>query len=121
MDLNTPELIEIFRDELEERGSRLVAGARALADQTLDSGTVADLIRDAHTIKGSAGLLGFEAVRETAIRLEKLWRLISEGHAPDPEVVVAMEASAGRLASSVKSNDDSALVDLVAKTASTGA
>lgn len=115
MDLNTPELIEIFRDELEERGSRLVAGARALADQTLDSDTVADLIRDAHTIKGSAGLLGFDAVRETAIRLEKLWRLVSEGHAPDPEVVVAMEASAGRLASSVETNDDSALVDLVAK------
>lgn len=114
MDLNSPELIEIFRDELEERGRRLVEGARALADEGLDSDALADLIRDAHTIKGSAGLLGYETVKEAALRLEKLWRLVSDGRALDPEVVVAMEACAGRLASSLDSDDDD-LTELVVR------
>ncbi|MEX1126028.1 MAG: Hpt domain-containing protein, partial [Acidimicrobiia bacterium] len=75
MDLNTPELTRIFRDELDERSGRLAAGARALANDTLDPAWVPDLVRDAHTIKGSAGLLGYESIREAATQLEQLWRL----------------------------------------------
>lgn len=115
MDLNTPELLHIFREEMEERTGRLVAGGRALADGTLDRDTVEDLIRDAHTLKGSAGLLGLEMIREVAFRLEKLWRLVSEGQSPQPEVVVAMEASAGRMVASLDSQDDSELAELVVR------
>lgn len=113
MDLNTPELTRIFREELDERSARLVAGARALADKSLVSDTIPDLVRDAHTIKGSAGLLGYEAIKEAGMRLEKLWRMVGEGYAPDANAVIGMEATAGRLLATLDSGDTEALDDLV--------
>ena len=112
MDLNTPELTRIFREELDERSSRLVAGARALADDTLDPAWVPDLVRDAHTIKGSAGLLGYESIREAATQLEQMWRLISEGHEPDADIVMAMENSAGQLVAAMSEDERGQLSDL---------
>jgi len=106
VDLNTPELTRIFRDELEERSGNLVAGAVALRHRELDDSQVEGLVRDAHTIKGSASLLGFEEIREIASRLEHLWNQIGEGYSPPSDVMVAMEASAGRLVSSLDSKDD---------------
>lgn len=106
MDINTPELTRIFREELQQRSDRLVAGARALRDRTLAAADVPDLIRDAHTIKGSAGLLGHDRIREAAMLLEELWRGVSEGRAPSGDVVVAMEAAAGRLPSAVDDGGD---------------
>lgn len=106
MDFNTPELTRIFRDELEERSGRLVAGAIALRHDELDDGRIQDLIRDAHTIKGSAGLLGYDEIKEVASRLEHLWKQIGEGYRPPSDVVVAMEASAGRLLPSLDVDDD---------------
>ena len=58
LDPNTPELTRIFREEVDERTRRLLEGARLLAAGELAVYAVADLVRDAHTIKGSAGLLG---------------------------------------------------------------
>jgi len=112
VDLNTPELTRIFREELDERSGRLVAGARALSNDTLDPAWVPDLVRDAHTIKGSAGLLGYESIREAATRLEQLWRLISEGHQPDSDIVMAMENSAGSLVASMSDEGGGQLSDL---------
>jgi len=112
LDLNTPELTRIFREELDERSSRLVAGARALADDTLDPAWVPDLVRDAHTIKGSAGLLGYESIREAATQLEQMWRLISEGHEPDADIVMAMENSAGQLVAAMSEDERGQLSDL---------
>lgn len=99
--MNTPELTRIFKEELQQRSDRLVAGTRALRDRTLPAADVPDLIRDAHTVKGSAGLLGHDRIREAAACLEELWRHVSEGIAPSDEVMVAMEAAAGRLPSSI--------------------
>jgi chemotaxis protein histidine kinase CheA len=115
VDLNTPELTRIFREELDERSGRLVAGARALSNDTLDPAWIPDLVRDAHTIKGSAGLLGYESIREAATRLEQLWRLVSEGHQPDPDIAIAMESSAGSLVASMSDDGSGELSDLTAR------
>ena len=40
--------------------------AQSLRDEQLDEGRIQDLIRDAHTIKGSAGLLGYDEIKEVA-------------------------------------------------------
>ena len=112
MDLNTPELTRIFREELDERSGRLVAGARALADETLDPALVPDLVRDAHTIKGSAGLLGYQSIHDVASRLEQLWRLVADGHEHDPEVLSAMESAAGSLLASTSQDLELELSDL---------
>ncbi|HEY7469702.1 MAG TPA: response regulator [Acidimicrobiia bacterium] len=117
MDLNTPELTRIFRDELEERSNRLVDGARSLQEGDLESDVVQDLVRDAHTVKGSAGLLGYEPIKEIATRLEQLWRSVSEGAPPPREVVVAMEAAAGRLVPAFDSGELDELSELHARLA----
>ena len=106
MDINTPELTRIFREELQQRSDRLVAGARSLRDRTLAAADIPDLVRHAHTIKGSAGLLGHDRIREAAACLEELWRGMSEGKAPSSEIVVAMEAASGRLPSAVDDGGD---------------
>jgi len=105
LDLHNPELTAIFRQELEERSRRLVEAARALSEGSVDASSIADLVRDAHTIKGSAGMLEYPAIAGAAARLEKLWRRVSEGNFPEPEVIVAMEATAGRLLSSMEKED----------------
>ena len=105
MNLNTPELTRIFRDELEERSSRLVAAARSLQQHDLDENLAQDMVLDAHTIKGSASLLGYDQVRDIATRLEELWKKVSGGYSPPPDVAVAMEASAGRLLASLDSTE----------------
>ena len=86
MDLNTPELTKIFREEVDERSRRLITGARALSAGELAADSVADLVRDAHTIKGSAGLLGYELIRDAAALLnvseKTVYRWIEQGELP---------------------------------------
>ncbi len=115
MDFNTPELTRIFRDELEERSGRLVEGARSLQEHDLDEAQVQDLIRDAHTIKGSAGLLGQEQIKDVATRLEHLWKEVGEGYSPPLDVIVAMEASAGRLLPAFDTADSTQLQEFADK------
>jgi two-component system chemotaxis sensor kinase CheA len=115
LDTNTPELTRIFREEVDERTRRLVEGARLLSEGELATDSVADLVRDAHTIKGSAGLLGYELMRDAAARLEETWRTVSEGASVDPEIVVTMEALAGRLGSAIDTPDDPELRALLSR------
>jgi two-component system chemotaxis sensor kinase CheA len=115
LDSNTPELTQIFRQELDERSRRLVAGARSLSQGDLAADSVADLLRDAHTVKGSAGLLGYSLIRDAAAHLERLWRGVSEGESLDAETVVSMEAIAGRLDSAIDAPDDEELASMVAR------
>jgi len=117
MDLNTPELARVFREELEERSRRLVGGARGLADKTLEAAAVPDLVRDAHTIKGSAGLLGHAEIKEAAAVLESLWRKVGEGHSPPPEAADAMVATAEAMTPALVASDAAELADLVAELA----
>ena len=76
---------------------------------------MADLVRDAHTIKGSAGLLGYQLIRDAATRLEELWRRVSDGDALDPETVVSMEALAGRLSLALDNPEDPELQALLSR------
>lgn len=105
MDLNNPELTRIFREELNERTAHLVAGARALRDRTLAAADIGNLIRDAHTLKGSAGLLGNDVIKEVMGRLEHLWRRVGDGAVPPPEVIIAMESAPGRLVQAYETGD----------------
>ncbi len=109
LDFDTPELTQIFREELEERSRRLVMGARDLIAGNLSLDKVSDLVRDAHTIKGSAGLLGRKTISEAGAVLERMWRQVGEGNTPPTAALVAMEATAGRLVGSFDSGDESEL------------
>ena len=66
------ELLQIFRDETNERLDRIVTSLLALesgdaADDALDS-----LFRDAHSIKGNAGMVGFAEAQQIAHAIEDM-------------------------------------------------
>lgn len=115
MEFDTPELTRLFRQELDERSQRLVEGARALAKSDLDEEAIQDLVRDAHTIKGSAGLLGHESIQAAGERLEAMWHAVAEGQTLNEATLVAMEATAGRLVETLDDQDDRSLSELIGK------
>jgi chemotaxis protein histidine kinase CheA/CheY-like chemotaxis protein len=77
--LHSAELQSIFRQELEERAANLAEGATRLASGHGDQGDFEDLVRDAHTIKGNAGVMGFDEIAVLAKVLEGVWKDLHEG------------------------------------------
>jgi chemotaxis protein histidine kinase CheA len=67
-----PELLATFRAEVEERLSSLQTGLLALEEHSSPRQVVGGLFRDAHTVKGSARMLGLEHVLHVAHAMEDL-------------------------------------------------
>ncbi len=74
-----PELLQMFLDELDERSSRLASGARALAAGDQGSVDVAAMRREGHTIKGTARVMGYEAIGSVGLMIEEIWDGIADG------------------------------------------
>ena len=74
-----PELIATFRAEVEERLASLCEGLLRLENHPSPRQLVAALFRDAHTVKGSARMLGLGAVVDIAHRAEDLLGAVKEG------------------------------------------
>jgi chemotaxis protein histidine kinase CheA/ActR/RegA family two-component response regulator len=72
-------LLETFRTEVEERLASLSQGLLSLEARPDDPEILAAIFRDAHTIKGSARMMGFGAVKEVAHRMEDVLGDIKEG------------------------------------------
>ena len=70
------ELQAIFRTEMEERSPRLVAGAEAMVAGTLSQELAQDSAREAHTVKGTARVMGFHAIADAGGKLETDWKAI---------------------------------------------
>lgn len=69
---NDPELVATFRQEVEDRLSSLCDGLLKLESQPPSRQLLEALARDAHTVKGSAKMLGLDDVVEVAHRSEDL-------------------------------------------------
>jgi two-component system chemotaxis sensor kinase CheA len=65
-------LVQVFRDEVEERLDSFVGALLAAENGQGTPETIDVLFREAHTIKGAAGMLGFDHVRELAHAAEDL-------------------------------------------------
>lgn len=75
-------LLATFKTEVGERLASLQSGLLAL-ESTPENIEVMDAIfRDAHTIKGSAKMMGFGAVKEVAHRMEDVLGDVREGRLP---------------------------------------
>ena len=74
-----PELLATFRAEVEERLASLSAGLLKLESQRSPKQLVARLFRDAHTVKGSARMMGLHRVLEVAHAAEDLLGAIRDG------------------------------------------
>ena len=57
------EILEVFREEATERLDRMVETLLALEAGRAHADAVDSLFRDAHSIKGSAGMVGIEEVQ----------------------------------------------------------
>jgi len=66
------ELTQIFLDESEEEIRELETGLIRLEEQGEDAETINRIFRAAHTIKGSAGLVGFEKVSNFTHTIENI-------------------------------------------------
>ncbi|MFN2625820.1 MAG: response regulator, partial [Mycobacteriales bacterium] len=69
---NDPELVATFRAEVEERLASLTSGLLALESNPRARDAIAGLFRDAHTVKGSAKMLGLDHVVAVAHLMEDL-------------------------------------------------
>ena len=67
-----PELVAIFRAEVEEKLASLRDGLLRLEEHPAPKQLIASLFRDAHTVKGSARALALEGVVSLAHRSEDL-------------------------------------------------
>src|SRR5438874_362991 len=74
-----PELLATFRAEVEERVASLSAGLLQLESHPSPRQVVAGLFRDAHTVKGSARMLGLQGVLQVAHRCEDLLGALRDG------------------------------------------
>lgn len=74
-----PELQQMFLDELHQRSGRLASGARALVAGEEGSVDVSAMRREGHTIKGTARVMGYEAVGSAALMIEQIWDGIADG------------------------------------------
>ncbi len=74
-----PELVATFRAEVEERVASLQAGLLQLETHPSPRQLVAGLFRDAHTVKGSARMLGLDGVLAVAHSAEDLLGALRDG------------------------------------------
>jgi chemotaxis protein histidine kinase CheA len=91
-----PELLATFRAEVEERVASLQAGLLALESHPSPRQVLVSLFRDAHTIKGSARMLGLGGVLQVAHSAEDLLGAIRDGRLIDL-LLSACDAIAGSL------------------------
>lgn len=64
------DLLQIFRDETHERVDRIVDVLLAVESHAAPAGAIDSLFRDAHSIKGNAGMMGFEEAQRLAHAME---------------------------------------------------
>ncbi len=74
-----PELLATFRAEVEERLASLQGGLLQLEEHPSPRQVVTLLFRDAHTVKGSARMLGLEGVLHVAHTMEDLLGALRDG------------------------------------------
>ncbi|MFL6139538.1 MAG: response regulator [Frankiaceae bacterium] len=77
--VDDPELIATFRAEVEERLASLQAGLLQLEGTRSPRQAITGLFRDAHTVKGSARMLGLHGVLELAHTCEDLLGALRDG------------------------------------------
>ncbi|MEO8330780.1 MAG: Hpt domain-containing protein, partial [Candidatus Nanopelagicales bacterium] len=76
---NDPELVATFRQEVEDRLASLCDGLLKLENHPQPRQLVGALFRDAHTVKGSARMLGLDDVVDVAHRAEDLLGAVRDG------------------------------------------
>ncbi len=83
-----PMLDDTLRGIFEEEAAQELAGIEALLPTATDPAAVGEIYRHAHTIKGSAAVMGFDDVSRMAKALEAVFDAAREGQRPLAEADV---------------------------------
>jgi two-component system chemotaxis sensor kinase CheA len=81
------ELLQIFAEETNERLDRIVATLLAVEAGTAAADAVASLFRDAHSIKGNAGMVGFDEAQRIAHAMEDVLESARTSGSLEPELI----------------------------------
>jgi two-component system, chemotaxis family, sensor kinase CheA len=84
------ELTDIFRDEAAERLDQMDAALLAVESGDAHAESVDSLFRNAHTIKGAAGMLGFDDIRSLAHAVEDVLAGVRQTKVFPPELAAPM-------------------------------
>lgn len=71
--------ISIFREEADEHLTSLGLGLLELEQRSSDKELIHELLRNAHTLKGSAKMLGFNHIGEVAHKMEDIFKAVECG------------------------------------------
>ncbi|HEY6277657.1 MAG TPA: Hpt domain-containing protein, partial [Streptosporangiaceae bacterium] len=80
------QLHQVFRDESQERLDEMDAALMAVESGDASSGTIDALFRHAHSIKGGAGMLGFDDIRRLAHTVEDVFDAVRATGVFPPEL-----------------------------------
>jgi len=112
-----PELLATFRAEVEERLASLQSGLLVLETHQSPRQVVTMLFRDAHTVKGSARMLGLQGVLHVAHNMEDLLGALRDRRFPvrkdHVDLLLAACDGIARALPGPDALDDSALTPLV--------
>lgn len=98
--------LQIFRDEANERLDAFVDVLLALEDGRGEPDALNSLFRDAHTIKGSAGMIGLEHVHALAHAVEDVLATAREDGVLPPAVIEPLLKAADALRTSVNGDGE---------------
>ncbi len=73
------EFLQTFRAEAEERLRNLSEGLMTLESNPGDEELIKRLFREAHTLKGASGMMGFNSIKELSHRLEDILSAVQKG------------------------------------------
>lgn len=76
---NDREFLQTFRAEAEERLKNLTEGFMSLEEAPGNEEVIKSLFREAHTLKGSAGMMGLVAIKELAHKTEDILTSVQNG------------------------------------------
>lgn len=92
------EFLQTFRAEAEERLRNLSEGVMTLESNPGDDELLKRLFREAHTLKGSSGMMGFDPIKELAHRIEDIFSSLQKGQVvPDKGVIDLMLETLDRI------------------------
>ena len=109
-----PELLQMFLDEVTERSARLIEGGKAMQKGGVDDEMSGVMLREGHTIKGTARVMGFEAISDAGKMIEDLWRGVKSGEIePYPNLGRCLVALAGTLEAATDADPDAGSPEMV--------
>ena len=94
-------LLDIFREESLERVERMASTLLAAEPEGGDSETIAELFRDAHSIKGSAGMFGLDQIGALAGAMEDVLARSRDSGVLSPREIPALLGGADAIRAAV--------------------